>query len=67
VSPREPSVPAQRGDAEHGGTIAQRRATVDQDGARVVRALPTTVPYQDPVSGAMTTGGLATVTVRDWP
>jgi len=29
--------------------------------------LPATVPYQDPVSGATTTGGLATVTFRDRP
>jgi len=42
-------------------------AAVDQDGERVVLALPAAVPYQDPVSGAMTTGGLATVTVRDRP
>jgi len=42
-------------------------AAVDQDGERVVLALPATVPYQDPVSGATTTGGLATVTFRDRP
>ncbi len=42
-------------------------AAVDQEGERVVLALPATVPYQDPVSGATTTGGLATVTVRDRP
>ncbi len=41
--------------------------TVDQEGERVVLTLPATVPYQDPVSGATTTGGLATVTVRDRP
>ncbi len=29
--------------------------------------LPATVPSQDPVSGAATTGDLATVTVRDRP
>ncbi len=39
----------------------------DQDRERVVLALPATVPYQDPVSGATTTGGLATVTFRDRP
>jgi hypothetical protein len=39
----------------------------DQDGARIVRALPAAVPYQDPVRGAMTTGGRATVTFRDRP
>jgi len=42
-------------------------AAVDQDGERVVLALPAAVPYQDPVSGAMTTAGLATVTFRDRP
>ncbi len=42
-------------------------AAVAQDGERVVLALPATVPYQDPVSGATTTGGLATVTFRDRP
>ncbi len=42
-------------------------AAVDQDGAQVVLALPAAVPYQDPVSGAMTTAGLATVTFRDRP
>jgi len=42
-------------------------ATVAQDGAQAVRTLPATVPYQDPVSGATTTGGLATVTFRDRP
>ena len=42
-------------------------AAVDQDGERVVLALLATVPYQDPVSGATTTGGLATVTFRDRP
>jgi len=42
-------------------------AASDQDGERVVRALPAAVPYQDPVSGAMTTAGLATVTFRDRP
>jgi len=42
-------------------------AAVDQDGERVVLALPATVPYQDPVSGAMTTAGRTTVTVRDRP
>ncbi len=42
-------------------------AAVDQDGERVVLALPATVPYQDPVSGSTTTGGLATVTFRDRP
>jgi len=36
-------------------------------GARVVLTLPATVPSQDPVSGAATTGDLATVTVRDRP
>jgi len=36
----------------------------DQDGARVVLALPAMAPYQDPMSRA-TTGGLATVTVRE--
>jgi hypothetical protein len=40
-------------------------APVAQDGARVVRAVPATVPYQDPMSGATTTGGRASVTVRD--
>ncbi len=39
-------------------------AVVDQHGARVVREVPAAVPYQDPVSGAMTTSGLTTVTVR---
>jgi len=42
-------------------------AAVDQDGERIVLALPAAVPYQDPVSGAMTTAGLATVTFRDRP
>jgi len=42
-------------------------ASVDQDAARVVRALPATLPSQDPVSGATTTGGRATGTVRDRP
>jgi len=42
-------------------------AAVDQDGERVVLALPAAVLYQDPMSGATTTGGLATVTVRDRP
>ena len=42
-------------------------AAVDQDGERVVLALPAAVPYQDPVSGAMPTAGLATVTFRDRP
>ena len=42
-------------------------AAVAQDGERVVRALPATVPSPDPVSGATTTGGRATVTVRDRP
>jgi len=42
-------------------------AAVDQDGERVVLALPATVPYQDPVSGSTTTGGLAAVTFRDRP
>ena len=40
-------------------------AAVAQDGARVVRALPAAVPSPDPVSGATTTGGRATFTVRD--
>ncbi len=38
-----------------------------QDGAQAVRTLPATVPSQDPMSGAATTGDLATVTVRDQP
>jgi len=38
-----------------------------QDGERVVRALPATVFSQDSVRGATTTGGRATVTVRDRP
>jgi len=42
-------------------------ATVAQDGERVVRALPATVPSQDPMNGATTTGGRATVTFRDRP
>ncbi len=42
-------------------------AAVAQEGERVVLTLPATVPYQDPVSGATTTGGLATVTFRDRP
>jgi len=42
-------------------------AAVDQEGERVVRALPATVPSPDPVGGATTTGDLATVTVRDRP
>jgi len=42
-------------------------ATVAQDGAQAVRTLPATVPSQDPMSGAATTGDLATVTVRDQP
>ena len=42
-------------------------AAGDQDGERVVLALPAAVLYQDPMSGATTTGGLATVTVRDRP
>ncbi len=36
-------------------------------GSRVALALPATVPSQDPASGATTTGGLATVTVRERP
>ncbi len=40
---------------------------VDQEGARVVVALPATAPYQDPLSGATTTGSLVTLTVRDRP
>jgi len=39
----------------------------DQDRERVVRALPATVPSQDPASGATTTDGRATVTVRARP
>ncbi len=42
-------------------------AAVDQDGERVVRALPATVPAQDPVSGATTTGGLVALSVRERP
>jgi len=44
-------------------------ATVAQDGAQAVRTLPATVPYQDPVSGATTTGVSVSVsiTVRDCP
>ncbi len=42
-------------------------AAVAQDGDRVVLALPAAVPSQDPVRGATTTGGRATVTVRDRP
>jgi len=42
-------------------------AAVGQDGDRVVLALPAAVPYQDLVSGAMTTADLATVTFRDRP
>jgi len=42
-------------------------AAVDQDGERVVRALPATVPSQDPVSGATTTGGLVALSVRERP
>ncbi len=47
--------------------VGASAAAVDQDGERVVLALPAAVPYQDPVSGAMTTAGLATVTFRDRP
>ena len=50
-----------------GGMDGAVGVTVDQEGERVVLTLPATVPYQDPVSGATTTGGLATVTVRDRP
>ncbi len=42
-------------------------AAVAQDGERGVLTLPATVPSQDPVSGATTTGGRATVTFRDRP
>ncbi len=42
-------------------------AVVAQDGERVVQALPATVFSQDAVRGATTTGGRATVTVRDRP
>jgi len=42
-------------------------AAVAQDGARVLRALPATVPSQDPVSGAATTDGLIAVSFRDRP
>ena len=35
--------------------------------ARVLRAVPATAPYQDPVSGAATTDGLIAVSFRDRP
>jgi len=38
---------------------------VDQDGERVTLAFPATVPYQDPVSGAMTAPGVVAVVYRD--
>ncbi len=47
-----------------GGVGDAAIAAVEQAGERVVGALPTTVPYQDLVSGA-TTGDLVTVTFRD--
>ncbi len=46
-----------RGTPPHG-------VAINQDGERVALALPATVSYQDPMSRA-TTGGLATVTVRE--
>ncbi len=49
------------------GVGGQGLGYVAQAGARDVRAVPTTMPYQDSVSGATTTGGRATVTVRDRP
>jgi len=54
-------------DARRDATEDVGDAAVDQDGTRIVRALPATVPSQNPVSGATTTGGLATVTFRDQP
>jgi len=44
-------------------TTQGSRAAVAQDGARGVLTLPAAVPFRDPVSGAATTGGRATVTV----
>jgi len=40
---------------------------INQDGERVVLALPATVSYQDPVSGVTTAPGIVTITVHDRP
>ena len=37
---------------------------VDQDGERVTRAFPATVPYQDPMSGSTTAPGVVAVVSR---